>query len=402
VSFYLSAVLCLKDYTKQANPIFPQDLDRLMSVCNFDFFGMRDRLSMHFLFDYALRAGSLVRCRSTDVNFFELHNGLNVQVTFSSHKGTRRNEQISTTFTAHGYWASLLERYFKQFKLHCQLENLNFISTPFFGFSTTSAFTERLYRLCYFAGYPRQFFSAHSFRAGKVAFDAAEKCHLTKDYSNFSSIVEANKFIGGWFGDKIKLYIRNYVTRFKDAQNPPSQYTVEELHAPLHIQINPPAMVNIHIGTINRTIALKTAEQWFWCFQQQIQHDFNADNIHDVFKISAQFFTNNCQIFRELCFEECNEHFTAQRLLTWLTLSSVIKPSLFIQQTPQQAMDLLNQAIANMPVLLRNVLKLLKRNEMEDQSDKYIPTMNLSNSRDSDAARANIANRRRRNINFHQ
>ncbi len=400
---HLQAVLCLKDYTKQSNPLFPQDVQRLTSVCNYDFFGLRDRLALHIMFNNALRTGSLVNCKPTDLKFYNIQSELTAQLTFRSQKGTIKREEMITTVTLTGEWGAMMKRYYLLFVKQCKLTNINLNSAPLFGFNSTPAFSTRIYRLCYFAGYPEQFFSGHSFRAGKVAFDTAETCSRTGDFSNFMSIVKANKFVGGWFGDKIKVYIRNHVTRFRESTRLPSEYTVEELHAPFNIRINPPAMANIYLNEINSFVAIGTSQHWYNCFgQNQFNKPFNKDKLNEVFEHSADFFNNNCQPFNELCNQECNSSFTPAKLLIWLVLATVINVGQFKQRQPEEAIALLSEDIATMPVDFRNVLRLLKRNEMMEQDSKYIPKVNLSNSTDQEAARANIANRRRKNLNFYE
>jgi hypothetical protein len=138
-----------------------------------------------------------------------------VQYMFTSFKGTANNEELCSTIVLRGEWAHLAVAYDKLFRQVHADKSKPLNMQPYFCFNSAEAFTKRVYEISRFAGYPTKFFSGHSFRCGRVTFEATEACHGEENMDKFFAVFQKSQVLGGWMGDKVKVYIRNHVTKFR-------------------------------------------------------------------------------------------------------------------------------------------------------------------------------------------
>jgi hypothetical protein len=269
-------------------------------------------------------------------------------------------------------------------------------------FNSAEAFTKHIYTLSKFAGYPVKFFSGHSFRVGKIAFECAKAANETKNLSTFLDIFQAHRILGGWLGERIKLYIRNHATRFMHSKTKPINLSVEQIHNQRGFRLNPVTMINIQIQDSNYQRLRSTAEAWIDCYG----HDFfdnicniNPKFIHLFYKVAAFRLKQESQVFNTLCESFTSKDYIPGNLLIWLVTAGLIDAVTF-RQSFSDSINSINQILTNMSEIYYQHLSLPKPSALEKQPPRVVQTIPVQNSVDPSLTIANVANRRRVNANF--
>jgi hypothetical protein len=397
---YLQAHCTVRDSIKQAQPMFPQDIERMLNVCNYDFFGLRDRLVFHCAYKRALRAFSVVNCKPHDVGIFEEDGQTVFEITFVTFKGTRGSNALTTKLTLYDEWARIACLYDKLFRrIHCN-PDLHIDAQPYFGFNSAEAFTKRVYDVCKFAGYPTKFFSGHSFRCGSVTFEACEKCHGAENLDRFFQVFDTNRVLGGWMGDKIKLYIRDQVTKLQERRIRPSEMTVHQLRAGNGITINLPVLMQVFLGKVNTFLAAASMRAWYGCFGIEFFDNIepNEQQINAVFKSNASTFMHKSRVFRNFVLRHETRKFHAGKILQWLTVNCIVNPTLFNRHEPQQALENLEQALVALHQRYAVLLNQPKFDQLQPSPAQVKKKVNIHETDDPQLTRAHLRNRRRVNV----
>jgi hypothetical protein len=229
-----------------------------------------------------------------------------------------------------------------------------------------------------------------------VTFEATEACHGEENMDKFFAVFQKSQVLGGWMGDKVKVYIRNHVTKFNNHPIKPSQMTFEELHAGEGYVINKPALMNINLAGANIHLATTAAREWYTCLGTRFfSTPFNTNQLKQMFNSNSATFSSCSPAFKQLKRQACTKKFNGGKLLIWLCTNIVVRRTLFHNHNQADAMENFNHALETMDEKFRLLLSLQKSDQLKPSAPQVKRIINPHQSLDASLAVAHFENRRR-------